>query len=174
MQQNDHHKAGGTVSALSFWQTHALSLRWYFNTEPLKKAYLSKQLCTLLSHGLRMSSSVEQIYYTKVSTAEQLDRKSCTLRCVDKARLRSHKVWPIKTLVVAAFLQQLLGKVSFACILKTEYAGLVTCRAPTLNTHKDASGVPVEFLDFLTVLVCTTAGNKPWQPLSQSKSSSQP
>ncbi|KAL0030918.1 hypothetical protein WJX79_000868 [Trebouxia sp. C0005] len=57
-----------------------------------------------------MSSSVEQIYYTKVSTAEQLDRKSCTLRCVDKARLRSHKVWPIKTLVVAAFLQQLLGK----------------------------------------------------------------
>jgi len=29
--------AGGTVSALSFWQTHALSLRRYIDTEPLKK-----------------------------------------------------------------------------------------------------------------------------------------
>jgi len=29
--------ASGTVSALSFWQTHALSLRRYINAEPLKQ-----------------------------------------------------------------------------------------------------------------------------------------
>ncbi len=32
-----HYKARGTVSAVSFWQTHALSLRQYILTEPLKK-----------------------------------------------------------------------------------------------------------------------------------------
>ncbi len=32
-----HYKTGGTVSALSFWQTQALLLRRYINTEPLKK-----------------------------------------------------------------------------------------------------------------------------------------
>ncbi len=66
-----------------------------------------------------------------------------TLCCLNKARVRSHKVWPTKTLVIAAFLQQLSVKVSFACILTMEYAGLVTCRAPALNAHKDASGVKV-------------------------------
>ncbi len=73
----------------------------------------------MLAHGLRMSSRAEQIYYTKVSKAEQLDKvvHILTLRCVNKARLRLHRVQPIKTLVIADFLQQLLVKVSFACML---------------------------------------------------------
>ena len=37
-------------------------------------------------------------------------------------------------------------------MLTIEYAGPVTCRAPTLNAHKDALGVKIEFRDFWTVL----------------------
>lgn len=75
-----------------------------------------------------------------------------TLRCDNKAGSRPHRVQLIKTLVIADFLRQLLVKVSFACMLTIGYAGLVTCRAPTLDAHKDALGVKIEFRDFVTVL----------------------
>ncbi len=63
----------------------------------------------------------------------------------------------VTRLVIAPFLpQQLLVKVSFACIFTIEYAGRVSCLAPTLNAHKDALGAKVELFVLHTVLIVNT------------------